>query len=329
MSNAELHLVLGAGQVGPLVAERLVALGHRVRIARRTASPSRVAGVETVSIDVRDASSVARAAEGASVVYNCVNPLYDEWAEKLLPMTRGIVDGAAMAGARLVVLDNLYMYGDNSHMTEESPVAPVSKKGALRAKAAEIMLEADAKGAARVAIGRAADFFGANAPNALLGNRFLERALDGKTAQMFGDPDQLHSYSYIPDVAAGLVALGSREATRGVWMLPVLPAESTRAVVARFSRAIGRDIGVSTLPVWLLRAVGVFYPMAREVAEMSYQWQQPYVLDDARFRASFGFGATPWDRAIADTVAWAESVHRAGAREPSSAARPPLQPSAR
>lgn len=327
MSNAELHLVLGAGQVGPLVAERLVALGHRVRIARRTASPSRAAGVETVSIDVRDASSVARAAEGSSVVYHCVNPLYDEWPEKLLPMTRGIVDGAAMAGARLVVLDNLYMYGDTAHMTEASPIAPVSKKGALRAKAAEIMLDADAKGT-RVAIGRAADFFGPNAVNALLGNRFLERALAGKAAQMFGDPDQVHSYSYIPDVAAGLVALGSREAARGVWMLPVLPAESTRAVVARFSRAIGRDIGVSTLPLWLLRAVGVLYPMAREVAEMTYQWQQPYVLDDARFRASFGIGATPWDRAIADTVAWAESVRRAGAHESGSAARPPLQPSA-
>ena len=328
MSNAELHLVLGAGQVGPLVAQRLLALGHRVRIARRTAAPSGIAGVETVSLDVSDASAVARAAKGASVVYNCVNPPYDEWAEKLLPMTRGIVDGAATAGARLVVLDNLYMYGDNSHMTEDSPVAPVSKKGALRAKATEIMLEADAKGATRVAIGRAADFFGPNAPNALLGKRFLERALAGKPAQMFGDPDELHSYSYIPDVAAGLVALGSSEAARGVWMLPVLPAESTRAVVARFSRAIGREIGVSTLPFWLLRAVGVFYPMAREVAEMTYQWRQPYVLDDAKFRATFGFGATPWDEAIAESVAWAESVRRPDARESGGAASTPL-PAAR
>jgi nucleoside-diphosphate-sugar epimerase len=329
MSNAELHLVLGAGQVGPLVAQRLMARGHRVRIARRTASPSRVAGVETVSLDVRDASSVARAAEGATVIYNCVNPLYNQWAEMLLPMTRGIVDGAAMAGARLVALDNLYMYGDTTHMTEDSPVAPVSKKGALRVKAAETMLEADAKGSTRVAIGRAADFFGPNAPYALLGSRFLERALAGKKAQMFGDPDQVHSYSYIPDVAAGLVALGSSEAARGVWMLPVLPAESTRAVIARFSRAIGRDIGVSVLPTRLLRTLAVFYSMAREVAEMNYQWRQPYVLDDARFRATFGFGATPWDEAIADTVAWAESVHRAGAREPGGSARPALHSPAR
>jgi nucleoside-diphosphate-sugar epimerase len=314
MSNSELHVVLGAGQIGPLVAQRLRALGHRVRIARRTASPSRLPDVETVSIDVRDASSVARVAEGASVVYHCVNPLYDQWAERLLPMTRGIVDGTALAGARLVALDCLYMYGDTSHMTEDTPMAPVSKKGALRAKAAEYMLEADARGATRVAIGRAADFFGPGAPNALLGDRFLERAYAGKTAQVFDDPDQLHSYSYIPDVAAGLVALGSSEAVRGVWMLPVLPAETTRDVIARFSRSLGRDIGLSNLPTWLLRTIGVLYPMAREVAEMTYQWEQQYVLDDAKFRATFGFGATPWDTAIADTIAWAGSVYGAGSR---------------
>ncbi len=134
---------------------------------------------------------------------------------------------------------------------------------------------------------------------------------------MFGDPDQPHSYSYIPDVAAGLVALGSSETARGVWMLPVLPAETTRAVIARFGKAMGRDIGITIPPAWLLRGVGVFYSMAREIAEMTYQWKQPYVLDDARFRATFGFGATPWDAAIAETVAWATSVYGAGVRAPS------------
>jgi nucleoside-diphosphate-sugar epimerase len=210
MNSTQLHLVLGAGQVGPLVAERLLARGHRVRIARRTATPSRVPGVENISIDVRDADAVAQAAEGATVVYHCVNPLYDQWAELLMPITRGIVDGTARAGAKLVVLDNLYMYGDTAHMNEAAPMAPVSRKGALRVQAAECILEADARGAVPVAIGRAPDFFGPEAAlsSVILGDRFFRRVFAGKKAQVFGDPDQRHAYAYTPDVAAGMVALG-------------------------------------------------------------------------------------------------------------------------
>lgn len=301
--NHELHVVLGAGQVGPRVAELLLERGHRVRIARRTASPSRVPNLETVSIDVRDANAVAKAAAGASVVYSCVNPLYHEWPEKLLPMVRGIANGARAAGARLVALDCLYMYGDTTFMNEDSKVAPVSKKGALRAEAGEILLEAGA------AIGRAADFFGPNTPLALFGEHFWTRVLAGRSAQVFGEPEQLHSYSYTPDVAAGLVALGSRPGTEGVWMLPVLPAESTTEVTARFAAALGQRIPVSVVPTWMLRAVGVFHPMVREMVEMTYQWKQPYVVDDRKFRAAFGFGPTAWEPAIAATIDWARSTY--------------------
>ncbi len=303
MKDQELHVVLGAGQVGPLVAEQLLARGHRVRVARRTAAPVRVEGVESVAIDVRDAASVARAAEGASVVYHCVNPLYDQWPEMLLPMTRGIVEGTARAGARLVALDNLYMYGDTAHMTEETPVRPVSKKGALRVQAAAYMLDADARGALPVAIGRAADFFGPHAPLSVLGDHFYKRVLAGKSAQFWGNADELHSYSYTPDVAAGLVALGSARA-RGVWMLPVQPAETTRSVVGRFARALEREVPLARIPTWVLRASGVVWPIGRELAEMAYQWEQPFVLDDAKFRARFGFGPTGWDDAVAAALAW-------------------------
>ena len=184
MSNQEFHLVLGAGQIGPLVAERLVAKGHRVRIARRTAAPTGIAGVENVSLDVRDADAVARAAEGAIAVYNCVNPLYFQWNELLLPMTRGMVDGTAKAGARLVALDCLYMYGDTRLMNERTPMGPVSKKGALRVKSAEYMLEANARGALGVSIGRAADFIGPRAPQSMFGDRFFERVFANKSVEV-------------------------------------------------------------------------------------------------------------------------------------------------
>jgi nucleoside-diphosphate-sugar epimerase len=307
-NHQETHLVLGAGQIGPRIAELLAKEGHRVRIGRRTAAPSRAAGIETIAVDVRDPAAVASAARGADVVYHCVNPLYHQWPEMLLPITRGIVEGTAQAGARLVALDCLYMYGDTSLMNEASPLSPRSKKGELRVASAAIMLEADARGDLPVAIGRAADFFGPETPLSVLGEHFWSRVCAGRSAQLFGDPDQLHTYSFAPDVAAGLVTLGRAEA-RGVWMLPVQPAETTRAVVARLARALGREIPIATVPRWVLRTIGVFQPMMRELAEMTYQWEQPYVVDDTKFRAAFGVRATPWHDAVEQTVAWARSTY--------------------
>lgn len=302
----ETHLVLGAGQIGPLVAQRLIAQGKRVRIGRKSAAPSGISGAETIALDVRDADAVARAAEGATVVYNCVNPHYWEWPELLLPMTRGITEGAGKAGARLVALDCLYMYGDTSHMTEDSPNNPVAKKGALRVQSGDLMLEANASGKTQVAIGRAADFYGPRAPQSMFGDRFFERVFANKSVEVFGPTELLHSYSYVEDVAAGLVALGTHADARGIWMLPVLPAESTKDLVDRFGRALGRTIKTIQIPTFVFRAMGVFQPVMRELAEMTYQWKQPYVLDDTKFRNAFGFGATPWDEAIGATADWAK-----------------------
>ena len=302
----ELHLVLGAGQVGSLVAEQLLEQGHRVRVAKR--SPGGDARWENVPLDVRDADAVARAADGAAVVYNCTNPLYHQWSELLLPMVKGAAEGAAKAGAKHVVLDNLYMYGDNSHMHEAQPTSPVSKKGALREQAGEWLLARPEP----IAIGRAADFFGPKTPFAMFGERVFQRALAGRAVEVFGDLDQPHSYAYTPDVARALVALGSSDA-RGVWMLPVNPVETTRQLLDRYARALGVPVKTTRIPKWVLRGAGVFATQLGETVEMIYQWEHPYVVDDAKFRAAFGFGATPWDEAIRATTDWAQATYRAAA----------------
>src|SRR5678816_4443730 len=118
--STPLHVIAGAGQIGPMIAERLVARGYRVRMIRR----------------------------GASVVYHCANPRYHRWAEELVPLARGITEGAARNGARLVALDNLYMYRvpADGRLAEDTPIGPISRKGALRAEAAAIMLDAHTRG---------------------------------------------------------------------------------------------------------------------------------------------------------------------------------------
>lgn len=255
---------------------------------------------------------------GAAAVYHCATPAYTEWATQLLPMTRGILSGARKVGAHLVVLDNLYVYGRSPGgvMSEDTPVAPCSRKGDLRARAAEELFAARDRGDLAVTVGRASDFFGPGATlTGVFGDAFWKRVLKGKAGPVFGDPDHPHSYSYLPDVAKALVTLGTDDRARNqLWHLPVNPAETTRAVMARIGRALGHEVPAAQIPSWVVRGMGVFSPLLREVAEMRYEWEAPFVLDDRKFRETFGDGATPWDEAIAQTTSWARKHYGGGLR---------------
>jgi hypothetical protein len=109
-------------------------------------------------------------------------------------------------------------------------------------------------------------------------------------------------------VAAGLATLGAdaRAANKG-WHLPTPPAESTRRLSERLAHGLGREVKLKRVPRWLLQGVGLFSPMMREIPEMMYQWEVPYVIDDTQFRTVFGQAATPMAEAVAATVAWART----------------------
>jgi nucleoside-diphosphate-sugar epimerase len=312
MNSEVLHVVLGHGQIGALVADELLARGTRVRIVRRGPAGATRPGLEWASGDLSDLSFAESATRGAAVVYDCTSPSYDQWMTLLLPLSRGAMHGAAKAGAKLVALDNLYMYGrHDGPVSESSPVAPCSRKGELRARLAEERFEAHRRGEVRIVTGRASDFFGPGVVRqTTYGDRFWRRAFAGKKVECLGDPDLPHALAYAPDVARGLVALAERDEALGqVWHLPSNPAESMHAVVARLSSALTLPIGVTRLPRLALRAMGVFSPLLREVAEMAYQWDAPYLVDDSRFRAAFGHVPTPVDEIVAATAAWAKATY--------------------
>jgi nucleoside-diphosphate-sugar epimerase len=195
------------------------------------------------------------------------------------------------------------MYGrPQGSMTETDPMRPVSRKGVLRAELAELRLGAVRRGEAHVAIARASDFFGPDLPASWWSTRFFSRVRAGKPAECLGDPDQPHAYTYGDDVARAMISLGSAEDADGVWHVPTLPAESTRRLAERIGNALGISIAMTTLSPLLLRFVGLFAPMLREMPEMAYQWHTPFVLDDRKFRARFGWAATPIDDQVTATV---------------------------
>jgi nucleoside-diphosphate-sugar epimerase len=312
----ELHVIFGAGQVGYLLAERLLAAGKRVRVVKRSAGgiPQ---GAESRQGDAADVLFCRDACKDAAVVYHCMNPAYSSnlWSE-LLPRYMGnLISAAGEAGARLVVLDNLYMLGRTGGrpMNEDTPVDPCSRKGEIRAHVAERLFDMQRQGRVRAVCGRAADFYGPRGTQTFFGDHFWKPVLAGKAGMSPVNADTPHTYHYIPDVAHGLAMLGLADegvvAQAPLWMLPCQPAVSTREMVQRFAAGLGHDIPLNEMPRWLLNALGLVVPMVRELKEMAYQWDEPFIVDDSRFRAAFGVQPTPVDEAACATLDWARQTY--------------------
>src|SRR5262245_38054659 len=271
MEIAELHVVFGAGQVGYPLAERLLAMGKRVRVAKRSAGGV-PPGCEVVQGDAADATFCRNAARGAAAIYHCMNPPYDArmWAEMVPRYMDNVIAAAGSAKARLIVLDNLYMLGrpGGRPMNEDTPMNPCSRKGEIRARAAERLFDAHRRGDVLATSGRASDFYGPGGTLTGLGDFFWPRALKGKTAYSPFPVDAVHTYHYIPDVAAGLAALGCADADvyGRPWMLPCSAPGTLRDVITRLSRALGHELRVAQAPAWTLKAMGLFVPIMRELA---------------------------------------------------------------
>jgi nucleoside-diphosphate-sugar epimerase len=321
MSPSTLHVVFGAGQVGLPLARLLASRGREVRLLSRSGKPLRGGNgpIQVARVDAVDAAACREAVGGATAVYHCMNPRYEAaaWETQLPPIQRNLVAAAAWAGARLVVLDNLYAVGRTGGrpMDESTPDAPCSRKGEARARLAAALRDAVRRGDVRAVTGRASDFYGPGGVQTHFGERFWTRLLAGKGAEVLGDPDQPHGYHFLPDVAAGLAALGEAEdrasgaATGETWILPCAPAGTTRDLVAGFASVLGRPVEVRRMPRWMVKVLGLFVPPLREIDEMLYQWDEPFVPDDRRFRERFGVLPTPPAEAARQTVDWARATY--------------------
>jgi nucleoside-diphosphate-sugar epimerase len=307
MSEGPMHVVFGAGQAGQALGGRLAGLGLAVRVVSRGQPAALVDGVDWRSADASDPEAATRAAEGAAVVYQCLNAPYTDWPERFPPLQRGVLAAAERNGALLVTLENLYGYGPTAGkpMTEDLPLAATTVKGRTRTAMTQELLDAADAGRVRIAIGRASDFFGAGATESSLGERVFANAVAGKRADFIGNPNLPHTYSYIPDIAAGLATLGTDErAVGGVWHLPGPETVTTRQLLDLVARDVGHPVGVRALPKLAVRALGVFNPTIRELVELSYEFDESFVLDTSKYQSTFGTNVTPLSDAIRQTVTW-------------------------
>ena len=303
---SRLYVVTGAGPVGWTVAEQLAAAGHRVRVLTRSGSGPVHPLVERMVIDVSDPARLSEAVQGAAAIFHCIHGSRysaEAWTRELPAAEQGVLTAAGEAGAVVVFPESLYSYSAPERpMTEAGPREAQGGKRGIRTA----LLKARAESATDTVSVVASDFFGPRVINSHAGERVVKPVLAGKSVMVIGRADQPHSFTYIPDLAAAMIAAAGRpELWNRVWHAPTGPALTQREMAGAFAQAAGaRAPRIAALPGSALRAMGVFSPDMRELAEMLYQFQRPFVMDSAASQAALGLAPTPLHEAAAATVAW-------------------------
>jgi len=303
---SELHVVFGAGALGKWTARELARMGKSVRVINRSGKADRLPeGVEIAAGDAYDVNKNIELTRGAAAVYQCSQPLYHEWAEKFPSMQKAILDAVAANGAKFIVGDNLYMYGEphGQPLHENLPYQPHTKKGRVRGEMANAILDAHRSGRVRAAIGRASNFFG---PDDMAATQFAIRpALEGKAINLIGRLDQPHTFSYVADFGKLLATLGTRDEALGqVWFTPSPAPLTQKELVGIIEAELGHKVKVLAAGKTLLSVLGLFDPTLRESVEMVYEWTQPFIMDSRKAEKAFGLKATPLPDAMKQTIAW-------------------------
>ena len=302
----DFHVIFGTGPLGKWTAKELLRLGKRVRMVNRSGKLNgNLPGVEVVTGDAYDLQKNLEITRDAEVVYQCAQPQYFEWAEKFPAFQKAILEAAAQNDAKLVVGDNLYMYGDahGQPIREDSPYQPHTKKGKIRAEMAEAVLSAHQRHKVQAVIGRASNFFGPE--DHVVTDLAIRPAVLGKSINLLGKLDQPHTFSYVVDFGKLLATLGTHEESFGqVWFTPSPAAITQSDFVKLLEKELGKPVKVMLAGKSMMSFLGIFNPMMRETVEMMYEWTQPFLVDTSKAQKAFGFAPTSMEQAIKETVAW-------------------------
>ncbi len=301
------HVVLGTGPLARSTVESLIAGGKDVSLVSRSgAMKSTPSQATVVAADLLDRAAAGRACTGAEAIYFCAQPPYHQWPQFFPALQAAAIDVAADVGAKLIVAENLYSYGETAEVLKETtPVRPTSVKGRVRAEMHDTLMQAHAAGRIKTAVARGSSFFGPWVDASSVGSRPLRALLRGKPVEVIGNPDMPHTVTYVRDFGAALALLGSDPRGIGeVWHVPNAPAVTTRRFFEIAGLVAEKPVRLRKLGLFQLRIAGLFMPAAKELIEMIYEFEKPYLVDHSKFTATFGDVSTPLEAAIAQTLDW-------------------------
>ncbi|WP_454198740.1 NAD-dependent epimerase/dehydratase family protein [Nocardia sp. Marseille-Q1738] len=306
-----LYVVLGAGPVGSATAQLLAARGDRVRLITRRGSGPDHPLVERIAADATDAAELSRHCAGAGVVFQCAQPAYHRWTRDFPPLAAAALHAAEVTGAGLLSVGNLYGYGQvDGPITERQALRPNSEKGRVRAKLWGEALAAHEVGRVRTAEVRGSDYLGAGAKSVFTAT-VLPAVLVGRRALFPGDLDTAHSWTDVGDTARTLVAVADDENAWGrAWHTPTAPPMSIRDLAGLAATvADAAPARVHRMPAAMLWAAGLFDADARELPELRYQFDRPFVIDSSAATAEFDIEPTPTAEALRATIAALPTPH--------------------
>jgi len=304
-----MQTILGAnGTIGSVLVNELLAYTDKVRLVSRNPKKINITD-ELFPADLSDSLQVEKAIEGSDIVYLLIGLDYNlnVWRDKWPKLMRSVVYACMKHHAKLVFFDNVYIYDKNTvqHMTENSPVNPPSEKGKVRKEVVDIMMNEVQKGKLQGLIARSADFYGPHNERSVLQEMAFKNLKKGKSPNWMIDADKIHSFTYTPDAAKAVAILGNTpSAYNQVWHLPTSDEKLTaRQIIELFIKDMGRSKKVKVLPMWMLRLLGIFIPVLREMPEMMYQNDRDYFFDSSKFNHRFSFTPTPYEEGVKQTVA--------------------------
>jgi nucleoside-diphosphate-sugar epimerase len=301
--------ILGAG--GSIAVELAKNLNHYssdIRLASRNPRPVNAAD-SLFPADLTRREDVFRAVEGSDITYVTIGFPYDTtvWKQYWVPFIQNTISACIEYNSKLVFFDNVYAIGgDNvNHITENSPFSPTSRKGEIRAEVDRLLLESIEKKNLQAVIARAPDFFGGTSrQNSMIMNLVYDNFVKGKKAQWLCNPKVVHSMGYVPDLAKGTALLGNTpQAYNQIWNLPVDARKITgEEWIALFASKMGTKNHYTVLPNWLVRTIGIFVPIMKELAEMNYQYDRDYYFDSTKFNNFFNYTPTSSEHAVSELI---------------------------
>jgi nucleoside-diphosphate-sugar epimerase len=293
-----MQTIIGSGgTIGIPLAKELTKFTQYIRLVSR--HPKKINSAdELFSLDVTDHNRLDAAIDGSDVVYITIGFEYklQVWQTLWPSFLSAVIAACEKHKARLVFFDNVYMYAKTSipYMTEDAPLDPPSKKGAVRLQVHQMIMDAVAKNRIKALIARSADFYGPDTDKSVLIETGAKNLLKGKKAQVFGNPDKIHTYTFTPDAGKATALLGNTDdAYNQVWHVPTTKEKlTTRQWLQMIAEEIGTEPKTQKIPTWMLRVIGLFNPLIKEFPEMLYQNEMDYVFDSSKFEKRFGMSAT-------------------------------------
>ncbi|MCB1956572.1 MAG: NAD-dependent epimerase/dehydratase family protein [Rhodocyclaceae bacterium] len=301
--NHRNQIVLGCGVLGRAVARQLLERGGRPRVLSRRGTP--VPGAESAACDAADGAALAAHLDGPATLFICAAPPYWRWTEEFPKLVAGIEAACRGRDVRIVLADNFYACGSAATaLTEHSPANPCSHKGEVRQLVANRLMALHGVGDTRTCVVRAADFFGPGVEQSCCGEAVVKAVVGGKPAYLLGRPEVPHAVTYIDDFARALCTIADDESAFGqTWHAPVHNLAGTGALVEALARQAGKPAAIKPVGPLMMTLIGLFSPAMRELKEMRYLFENPFVVSSAATESRFGLSPTPLEEAVGRTLA--------------------------